>query len=1082
MKFHSIEIENITSLKGKHKIDFDELLNEESLMAITGPTGSGKSSILTSISLALFGKNYKTSLSSVDFVTLDQEKANIQLEFSVGVKRYKATWSCKVRKKNGDLIKNPKPIRNIFEADKALEITAEEIIGLNFDQFGKTVILNQGEFSRFLTSTFKDRKDILEKLYNGEQLSSLNEILKEKLKTILREKELLDSKIDNSLPFTEDEYKTYKEEHTKITEEFEGTKLLKDSSISHIKYIQDALEINTHYIKNSERSKDISKSLIDVTKDENDIKDKRDIFLNDYNIFHKSYEVKRKSIDKALFLLKDIEQLKVNIDKTNTIINKSKLSLKECDSYIHTNTQSIEKKSNLINNIKSELSFDSININTLKELFELAIEITHLNSSTKVHIENQKDKEQELENLTIKGTEQNNLLKDLNNDLLAIQKGYLDESKSYDDLQKHIFEKLEKLTLAKGSLESQKTTLKKLNDDIHADKEKSLILNGQLETLNTNNTNINLKIKKINLDHDLLLKKKELQKLESAIHICRQSLKEQDNCPACDTEVSTEKKIALLNSSFESIDIETEISLIHKDLIKQEKALEKSITDIKHTSDSLTSLNNLLKTNQEAKAKLEKSIELSSKDQKLTSIKNDLKRVEDLITNIKLINQQLSEDRNDYRKKSELLSKIKNQILDSENIINNKTNILKQSLDQDVEDINRLSEILKIEISNCENILNLERDLKQLSSETDLKTKEKLSISTQMENYCNELVSFNSQLNESNQELLKDFPNTNPHDELSILESNKNTFQLEKEKHDKSLLNISTKINQLNSQKGLLQEQSKELFNQMNNCFAKVQKSTIKQDTNQEVLAFTKKINLLENSQDFYSKTNEINTSLENVLIPYSKTILEKYDQDHAKSIKLKTMIDSFDVKKKSQKEDKSQLENITKELHRLQNLSLLLGKDEFRNFTLGLIEEQLIEQTNHELNSLCDGRYELEQVESSKGHEFYIVDHHKASLKRKIRTLSGGETFLVSLAMALSLAELTRGKAEIDSFFIDEGFGSLDEDAIEEALNILLSIRNRGKQIGVISHIKALTDRIPVNIHLEKSRHGESTISYLMN
>ena len=100
----------------------------------------------------------------------------------------------------------------------------------------------------------------------------------------------------------------------------------------------------------------------------------------------------------------------------------------------------------------------------------------------------------------------------------------------------------------------------------------------------------------------------------------------------------------------------------------------------------------------------------------------------------------------------------------------------------------------------------------------------------------------------------------------------------------------------------------------------------------------------------------------------------------------------------------------------------------------------------------------------------------------RKVSTLSGGETFLVSLAMALALAELTRGQTQLDSFFIDEGFGSLDQDTIEEVYELLLQLQNSGKQIGIISHVKDLTDRIPVNINLEKKHDGISKIQVVFN
>ena len=166
------------------------------------------------------------------------------------------------------------------------------------------------------------------------------------------------------------------------------------------------------------------------------------------------------------------------------------------------------------------------------------------------------------------------------------------------------------------------------------------------------------------------------------------------------------------------------------------------------------------------------------------------------------------------------------------------------------------------------------------------------------------------------------------------------------------------------------------------------------------------------------------------------------------------------------------------------EELYQLIGKDEFRNYILAMVEKVLIQQTNIELGKLCDGRYLIQHKRASSklSPDFYIIDKFRGEELRKVSTLSGGETFMVSLAMALALAELTRGSADLDSFFIDEGFGTLDQDSLEDALAMLQDIETRGKQIGLISHVKELTQRIPVNIHLQKNQLGNSKIEIVYN
>ena len=169
--------------------------------------------------------------------------------------------------------------------------------------------------------------------------------------------------------------------------------------------------------------------------------------------------------------------------------------------------------------------------------------------------------------------------------------------------------------------------------------------------------------------------------------------------------------------------------------------------------------------------------------------------------------------------------------------------------------------------------------------------------------------------------------------------------------------------------------------------------------------------------------------------------------------------------------------------LDRKLRLYEVLGKDELRTFVLSLVEENLIAQTNDELQKLCHGRYEIvHRSGRMRLPEFYILDKFREGELRKVSTLSGGETFMVSLAMALGLAEMTRGQAEIDSLFIDEGFGTLDADSLDDVVDMLKQIQTRGLMVGIISHIKTLTNSVPVNLQVTKRQDGTSQLSIVHN
>ena len=164
------------------------------------------------------------------------------------------------------------------------------------------------------------------------------------------------------------------------------------------------------------------------------------------------------------------------------------------------------------------------------------------------------------------------------------------------------------------------------------------------------------------------------------------------------------------------------------------------------------------------------------------------------------------------------------------------------------------------------------------------------------------------------------------------------------------------------------------------------------------------------------------------------------------------------------------QINGQTAESDIWQRLDSLIGSakgDKFRKFAQGLTLDHLLQLANLHLARL-HGRYLLRRKTTGEL-ELDIVDGWQGDARRDTRTLSGGEGFLVSLALALALSDLVSNKTSIDSLFLDEGFGSLDGDTLEIALAALDSLNASGKMIGIISHVEAMKERIPAQIRVEK-------------
>lgn len=184
----------------------------------------------------------------------------------------------------------------------------------------------------------------------------------------------------------------------------------------------------------------------------------------------------------------------------------------------------------------------------------------------------------------------------------------------------------------------------------------------------------------------------------------------------------------------------------------------------------------------------------------------------------------------------------------------------------------------------------------------------------------------------------------------------------------------------------------------------------------------------------------------------------------------LRAQLQADEAKRSSQQALFAEIEAQADEHALWQQLNGLIGSADgakFRKFAQGLTLDHLIHLANRQLTRL-HGRYQLAR-KSSGELELEVRDTWQADVARDCRTLSGGESFLVSLALALALSDLVSHKTSIDSLFLDEGFGTLDGETLEVALDALDNLNASGKTIGVISHVEAMKERIPVQLRVHK-------------
>ncbi len=186
-----------------------------------------------------------------------------------------------------------------------------------------------------------------------------------------------------------------------------------------------------------------------------------------------------------------------------------------------------------------------------------------------------------------------------------------------------------------------------------------------------------------------------------------------------------------------------------------------------------------------------------------------------------------------------------------------------------------------------------------------------------------------------------------------------------------------------------------------------------------------------------------------------------------------KTINDLNDALK--QREDiEGDLNEAKEEMERWKRLQETIPANTLRDFALEIIFKQMGVIANEQLRFLTSDRYQL-KVESIG--ELAVIDRWNANEERPVETLSGGESFLTSLALALALSELSQGRAQLNSLFLDEGFGTLDAETLDIAIASLEGLQMQGRRIYLISHVQELTRRLPVKIKVRKRGDGSSFI-----
>ncbi|MBN1968601.1 MAG: hypothetical protein JXR48_01010 [Candidatus Delongbacteria bacterium] len=636
---------------------------------------------------------------------------------------------------------------------------------------------------------------------------------------------------------------------------------------------------------------------------------------------------------------------------------------------------------------------------------------------------------------------------------------------------------------------------------------------------------------------DLMTQKQLLEKRVLDFELERAKLVNNLPCPLCGSLVHpfTDGIEIDLNSTKNEIDLLRETIKsskgIQKKLLSQLNDFKSEIVKFENKKDEL--LRVLEKDKKYVKDVLEEfKLELLEVESFCNSKKSELDILKKIADNYFYLNSEIvkiSEKIGLFDKdlNSELISieKVKNELDNSQSSINEKNKLLMTLSEQIKTAGDELSlSLSKFNLKIPQNLdfrpliedLKSRENLYSFNYKTFLSKKEELNDLMKLESVFNEKVNIFSQ-DYSKLELNKhNLENTisKKRGERNYLFGNKNCDLVENElivkekKYNDSIELIKNEITKLIIQK----EKTETLINSISEQIIAMKNSLHSEETlfieKLKEQNFSNKEHYLRSTRTVEEITNLKNRSLEldekkltitNLIEDKNNKLLELNEIDITAEIETNEKIALDENKYSENKENLGRIKHILDEDSRIRKDNDLkmkifnsMGKDlddwealhdligsadgkKFRNIAQGITFEQMVIIANQQLRKITD-RYILVRSKIEPL-DLNVIDNYQAGVVRSTKNLSGGESFLISLSLALGLSYMSGKKSSVDTLFLDEGFGTLDEDTLEIALSALNSIGQNGKLVGIISHVPILKERISTTINVIPKNLGKSLL-----
>jgi exonuclease SbcC len=1016
-----ITIKGLYSFREEQTIEFNKLLGAK-LFGIFGQVGSGKSTIIEAITLALYEQSERLNKNERNYNMMNLRSDDLLVDFefiaSTDGKKYRFIFKAVRNKKQFDKVEVTERRKLREENGEWLpveNITPEELLGLSYDNFRRTIIIPQGKFSEFLQLGHADRTRMLKEIFSLQKFEFGDKV------SVLESRNQLE--IEN-----------------------------RNGQLLQLGYLSDD-EYNALVNKNKTLQFELKNQQIQLIQKEAEIKLlQRAKELND----------KKLHLQKELMLLQgkstEMDELEDKIKKYDACIKEIKPLLNISD-YLNTAKLRIDKDLTSLQSTKNDIS---INFPTVRERYLQLKEKQNLKTSTDekddlAHLLVISECREKLDQQTLRTEKGRQLFKDKENTSISLKselkqlegaqqwlKSQLPDTVLSNRVQecfigiRNINSRLQELKLEKARLmqEISERDMAVSSMAEHLSLPAVTIAQNYLpepESIPEPNTEINEK--------KLLLQEK-IQHLavDEKVRELTEMLKDGEPCPVCGStnhpnsgkhhlpvlaesvqdlknqlvrlEEESKKVQGLMLKSAESKGEVVTLRRRHDEIIHEEERLQNEIIQLK---DSLAEINGAPTNEQEFEEFINKLADLRGKlsdtESDIAALRNELEIVE---TDKEKYSKELTKIDTD-------LNTWRTEILTRRKLLKNLgIEFLENNSREDIQ--NRIKE-LEIWSLQTEKELNETEELYNKLNKENIKTESALS---EADRQLQDIVKKITENDYFIQQKLQELGLSERSEAIKILSGDFNSEE------------ATSTLSSFRMQLGILKTQLSEVR------------------TGLELNPY---------DDETYTKMNSELSMLKDTMASLQK-------QETINSEEIIRYQEKLDASDKI----KEELKVLERRAERIKKLQSLFKGSGFVKYVSGIFLEDLCRSANQRFHKLTKQTLQLELDEDNS---FIVRDLMNDGKTRSIKTLSGGQMFQASLSLALSLADNInrQSHARGNFFFLDEGFGSLDKESLREVFDTLKQLRHENRHVGLISHVEEMQQEIDVYVEVRKDDERGSLV-----